>query len=510
MDANDARTVNALLKAGRGWHEAMLFDEAEEIYRRILDIDRGHSEALHLLAVVHLQRGQVADAEILLRQVIDANPGFSSAHCNLGLVLKRLNRAAEAEAHLRKAIQLNPDFPEAFNNLGLLLEETDRYTEAEYCYRRATSLHFALYRGWFNLGNLMRRRGQLSYADACYRLALQIKPDYGPAQVNRAVNLLALGRYSEAWPLYEYRYVDSPDWRSAGGVLVRRPHLAFPQWHGEALGGKSLIVLAEQGAGDCIQFARFVPLLKKLGLSRLSIACPPSLLSLMGSLGGVDECFSSSELHQLPEHDYWCFMMSTPLHLGIRLSDLPTGAPYVGTTVACRARWRKRIRADKYAVGLVWSGDLRGNSPLHWERRSMGATGYLPLLHLRDVTFVSLQKGDVARAQLHDIPASLRPFDPMGEVNDFSDTAAIIEALDLVITVDTAVAHLCGALNKEAWVLLRDEVDWQWALMCDESPWYPGVLRLFRQERSGDWDGVIARVVELLRRRLGNDALAQA
>lgn len=505
MTIDEAVNLDVMLAEGQREQAALKFEQAEQRYRRILEIDETHRDAMHLLAVVHMQRGELAEAEALLAKVVDMYPEFAFAYSNLALVLKRTGRIDEASRCLHRAIELNPNFPEAYNNLGLLYEAAMHAREAERLYRTATRLNGTFHQAWFNLGNVLRRTGRLSDAEACYRMALQIQPNYGPARVNRGVNFLALGRYEEAWELYEDRYRDSTAWRTAGGVIVRRPETGVPQWNGECLRGKSLMVVAEQGAGDCIQFARFLPLLRHLGLSNLSVACPPTMQILLSTVEGVDRCIPLDQLAKIAGYDYWTFIMSLPFHLGITLGSLPIGLPYVRTTRDCRDRWCNRIPKGKYGVGLVWAGDVRRNGALHWEQRSMHVVSLLPLLQTRGVLFVSLQKGSEARQQLHTIPSEFRPLDPMDDVDEFSDTAAIIDELDLIVTVDTAVAHLAGALGKEVWVLLRSEVDWQWALMCHESPWYPGVMRLIRQETPGDWRGVVDRVQKAVAQRLGGD-----
>jgi tetratricopeptide (TPR) repeat protein len=565
MPAVPQELAGDLLASAVALHRAGRFIEAEAGYRRILSVDMSHADAIHLLGVIAVQRGdpveaealirkalayredavflgnlgsllcetgRLAEAEAALRRALELNSGYAEAYFNLGNLLHDTDRLAEAENAFCRALELNPDFAKAHNNLGNLFNGTRRFAEAESALLRALKLNPDFPEAHYNLGNLfyVTRRpveaeaaycrvleldpdfakahgnlGKLFYearrfpeAESAYRRALELKPDYAEALFGLGLLLLALGRYAEAWPYYELRY--SPEREKQEFVL---PDLPYPQWRGESLSNKSLLLYPEQGFGDQIQFARYASMLKQCGASRLTLVCTPAIKSLLETVDGIDAVVTETE--SLPAHDYWSFVMSLPLHLGTTLDTIPGRLPYLRAAAERVAAWLPRLPSRKLKVGLVWSGNPRvGNFNANAvdQRRSMHIGHFLPLLQLPGIAFVSLQKDEAARAQLEELPPDLRPLDLMGAVQDFGDTAAIIQNLDLVITVDTAIAHLAGALNKPVWVLSRFDGCWRWLEERDDSPWYPGVLRLFRQPVAGDWATPIARVREdLLRMR---------
>jgi hypothetical protein len=258
--------------------------------------------------------------------------------------------------------------------------------------------------------------------------------------------------------------------------------------------------VTERGLGDSIQFIRYMPLLKAQGVSRLTVFCPPQLIQLFMGVSGIDELIDSQRTQiDFAEYDCWCFLMSLPLHLGTTLGTIPANVPYIGIPARRRQYWKQRVKrfsaGSQLTVGLVWAGDSRPQqmTELLLNRRSSEASVYSPLLQIPGIRFVSLQWGDSARQQINDLAPELRPVDPMGDVRDFADTAAIIERLDLVITIDTSIAHLAGALNKPVWTLLPFGASWRWLQDRDDCPWYPSA-RLFRQTSLGNWAEVIERV----------------
>jgi hypothetical protein len=249
-----------------------------------------------------------------------------------------------------------------------------------------------------------------------------------------------------------------------------------------------------------LQFCRFLPVLKRLGLARLFVVCPASLLALMKTVGGVDACVTPEGISSLPLPDCWCLMVSIPAFVGTTLDSIPASVPYLQVDERRVAAWRARLPADKPKVGIVWGGEARpwkDESATSFSRRHVDARLLVPLLELPDICFVSLQKGEFPRSQLVALPEAQRPLDMMDEVADFADTAAIIESLDLVITVDTSVAHLAGALGKPVWILLCSAACWRWLPERDDSPWYP-TARLFRQTEAGVWQPVIESVAQAL------------
>ncbi|WP_244816925.1 tetratricopeptide repeat protein [Caballeronia sp. Lep1P3] len=449
---------------------------------------------------------RLADAERAYRDALALRPSFGDALINLGSVLTTLGRFDEAEAAYRRAIAANPDRAEAHCNLGRVIHEQAalgrwaRLPEAERAYRDALSRDPGLAAALNNLGNLIGEDGaRAEQAEALYRAALRADPEFGAAKQNLAATLLRAGKLSEGWQWYESRFDDDTSARPLDPSVF-----GCPQWRGEALAGKSLVVVAEQGFGDSIQFCRYLPMLASRGASALTVVCPPALVSLLASVDGLTRCVPFDAAATLPPHEFWCFVMSLPARFETTLDSIPSATPYVHAQAARIGYWGNRLPARRFKVGVVWSGEPRpwvADSFGAFSRRWLDARLCAPLLDTPGVAFVSLHKGATARAQLAALPERLRPLDPMDEVADFADTAAIVASLDLVISVDTSVAHLAGALGKPVWVLLHSNADWRWLDARDDSPWYP-TARLFRQASPGDWTEVIARVADELRATL--------
>ncbi|WP_250454964.1 hypothetical protein [Caballeronia sp. ATUFL_M2_KS44] len=316
-----------------------------------------------------------------------------------------------------------------------------------------------------------------------------------------------MGRYEEAWPLHEFRQMDSTEAAAWGVKWDGAPKLSIVKWNGEPLQGKSILLAAEQGFGDTIQFVRFAPLLKRLGASRVTVVCAPELLALVEGVEGVDAAVDRRAPLDVAEYDRWCGLMSVPAILGLSLAQIPARVPYIALPRRRVDAWSRRLKAalpgQKLKVGLVWAGSSRlgrvtdafiafGDD----RKRSLHLNKLLPLLRMPDIAFVSLQLGEPC-AQLDELPSDLRPIDMTPHIRDFADTACIVDKLDLVISVDTSVAHLAGALGKPVWILNRLAGDWRWLLDREDSPWYPSA-RLFTQKTEGDWDEVIGRVVKRL------------
>ncbi|QVN23618.1 tetratricopeptide repeat protein [Burkholderia pyrrocinia] len=525
--------VDAWCNLGLLLHDEKRFDEAEACYRRVLASNPGHGPVLRRLGLLLQFMGRRAEAERTFRDAVVARPCDATAHADLAMLLQEIGRLDEAEQHYRESLAHEPNDAAALNNFGALLHKLARLPEAETCFRRALSLKpdyrdargnlgnvlfaqqrygeaEACYRdvladdpsfaeGWNNLGRLLHDAGRLDEAADALRHALTLDHDRVPTTFNLSLVLLAMGQYEEGWRLYEARYRPSSYWGDDAPHHVL-PKLPAPLWQGESLDGKSLVVWPEQGLGDVVQFARYLPLLKRRGLSMLTVVCPAALTNLIATVDGVDRCVGLDDASALPTHDYACPIMSLPLRCGTTIDTIPATVPYLRVPAPLVERWRSSVPAGGFKVGLVWAGDPRPDqAQAHAtdRRRSLSASAYLPLLQIPGVSFVSLQKGETTRRQIDTIPSSIRPVDPMEHVRDFADTAAIISHLDLVITVDTSVAHVAGALNKPVWILSRFDGCWRWFADRDDSPWYPGA-RLFRQSEPGQWADVVERVVSAL------------
>ncbi|WP_322032233.1 tetratricopeptide repeat protein [Paraburkholderia sp. J76] len=474
------------------------FAAASHAYRRVLSIRPDDMSARADLALALMNDGCANEAEAELSRALEIDPHHPGVLFNQGLLMWRVGRLAQAEAAYLAVLAQHPDHVAAWNNLGLLYKEMNRLPESEAACRRALALDDSHPEIHNNLGNALWQLGQVEASIEPYRRALALRPDYAAARVNLALPLLRLGAYEAAWPLYEARHEPS---MGEGGVA--RPPVPYPQWQGEALAGKSILVWPEQGLGDCLQFCRYVPMLKALGAAQVSIACAPALARLFETLAGADRVIALDGRGIIERHDFWCLTMSLPLRFGTTVASIPARVPYLHANEAAAQAWRARLPAGALKVGLVWAGnpseDKAGSHAID-QRRSLDARAFVPLLRTPGVTFVSLQLGATTRPQIAGLPAALRPFDPMDEVRDFADTAAIVANLDLVITVDTSMAHLAGALGKPVWVLSRYGACWRWLGDGDDSPWYP-TARLFRQGANGAWDDVLRRVEEALAAR---------
>ncbi|QGZ59629.1 tetratricopeptide repeat protein [Paraburkholderia acidiphila] len=479
------------------------FAAAGHAYQHVLSIRPDDVPTRANLALALMNDARADEAEAVLARALEIDPHHAVALLNHGVLMWRSGRLKQAETAYLAVLARHPEHVAAWNNLGLLYKEMNRLPDSEAACRRALALDDTHAEIHNNLGNALWQLGQVEASIEPYRRALALRPDYAAARANLALPLLRLGAYEAAWPLYEARHDPSI---GEGGVA--RPPVPYPEWQGETLAGKSILVWPEQGLGDCLQFCRYVPMLKALGAAQVSIACAPALARLFETLAGADRVIPLNGQGRIESHDFWCLSMSLPLRFGTTVASIPARVPYLHAHAPHAEAWRTRLPAGALKVGLVWAGNPRedeASSNAIDQRRSLDACAFMPLLRTPGVTFVSLQLGATTRPQLAAIPAALRPFDPMDDVRDFADTAAIVANLDLVITVDTSMAHLAGALGKPVWVLSRFAACWRWLGDREDSPWYP-TARLFRQGENGAWDDVLQRVEEALAALAGPQA----
>jgi tetratricopeptide (TPR) repeat protein len=464
-----------------------LYDEAIACHRAALALRPDFPEAQLNLGVALQAQGKLAEAVVCYRAALALRPDFVAAQYNLGNAARDQGKLDEAVACLRAALTLRPDFADAHNNLGKALGEQGRLDEALACYREALALGPDVAETHNNLGSALQQLGRLDEAIACYRSALQLDPELPDGHFNLALALLARGDMAEGWREHEWR------WKTPQLRMARRD-FAHPQWRGEAAPGRTLLIHAEQGFGDTLQFCRYAPLAAARG-PRVILEVPKPLVRLLRCLSGVDQVVAFGET--LPPFDLHCPMLSLPLALRTTLETVPGTTPYLQADPARVEAWQARLiagagRAPR--VGLVWAGNPRNHSPelaATDRRRSLPPERLASLFDVPGVRFFSLQKaGPLA-------PESFSLADFMAEMEDFADTAALVANLDLVISVDTAVVHLAAALGKPVWVLDRFDSCWRW-LGRRDSPWYP-TLRLYRQPRPGDWNRVLAEVTRDLR-----------
>jgi len=517
-----AADLTAMLHEGVRQRQAGHLDQAEASFRRVLQVDARNPDALHLLGLTLHQQGHLEQASCLLRAALQASPSNPYFHHNFSIVLKEQNELEPALAHCQKALALKPDYAQAHNSLGVLFKEQGDVATATCHFQKALALDPKLAEAHSNLGTCYKDLGLLAAAQACHRQAIMADPNYAPAynnlgrvyedlnqpdlalacfrqavalrpgdvdlRYNLALLLLRQGAFSEAWPLYESRY--HPDRKSPNCTPPKAP---IPQWQGEPLAGKCLLIWPEQGFGDEIQFCRYVPVLKHMGAATVTWVCKKPLQPLLATLAGVNAVLSQGDSFR--RHDYWAFPLSLPLHCNTTLATVPVSASYLSALPERIRHWQGRMPVGGLRVGLVWKGASQHQNDAN---RSLAHLDTLaPLFAIPNVRFVSLQKGQ------GEDEAIGRPLTHLGcDIQDFADTAAIVAQLDLVICVDTAIAHLAGALGKPAWVLLPLVPDWRWLLGREDSPWYPNTT-LFRQNTAGDWSDVVARLGERLKAQAG-------
>lgn len=444
-----------------------------------------------------ISAGDAGGAEACFRKLTRLLPDFAEAHARLGLLLDQEGMPAEAERYYRQSLALNPDQGEIHLNLGVLLTKRKRFEDAEACYRRALELIPDSAVAWTNLGVLQACLKQEKEAELSYRMALAIDPDHRLAYFNLSYLLLRQGRFEEGWRCFEMR-----DWYGQLGKNV-----PCPRWQGESLQGRSVLISFDAGHGDMIQFCRYAKVLKTLGAVRITLVCHPALKTLFTTLDDVDTVLAFDEPLPPAEWDFWTPPLSIPFYCRTRLDSIPAGIPYLRADRELAERWSSVLSAEctpsDLRVGLAWKGNPRFENDS--ERSIPDLKTLASLGTVAGVRFFSLQKG-AGEDEAANPPVGLPIVNLGPRIADFADSAAIVANLDLIISVDTAIAHLAGAMARECWILLPDYMtDWRWLTGRTDSPWYPGVMRLFRQPRMGEWATVIAEVREELRRVKGHD-----
>jgi Flp pilus assembly protein TadD len=547
-----------LLDQGLEHHQAGRPAEAERLYREVLRANPMHADALHLLGLVHHQRGEHETAIDHIRRALTVRPASDVIWANLGTVYYALGRNREAAdaareavrlnadrakghfvlgcalkalgdldgaaASFRRAIELDPNSGQAHNNLGATLREQGKLVEAANSFQYVLNTqpdsaaahsnlaavlheqgkgdeaaqsaqkalgidprHAAAHN---NLGVGLREQEKPADAVASFQKALAVNPNYADAHMNLGITLLQRGDFEAGWRHYEWR------WQTRGKTFQPRT-FSQPAWDGGPLEGRSLLVYAEQGLGDTLQFVRYAPLLQRRG-GRVIFECQKPLWPLLTSCPGIDHLVAKGEA--LPPFDCHVPLLSVPGLLGTHAGNIPADVPYLSARPDLVRSWRDRL-ADcaGLKVGICWKGSAAYAGD---RQRSVALAELAALAAVPGVSLISLQKGP-GEEQLADAGFPVRSLGPdFDEANGaFMDTAAVVKNLDLVIAADTAVAHLAGALAAPVWVFLARVPDWRWMLDREDSPWYP-TARLFRQDQAGEWGPVVRRLAAALRERL--------
>lgn len=460
-------------------------DEAMGWYGKALERAPLLSEAYHNLAAIWIEKGQYGEAVRCCHKLLEIRPEDADAYAHLGIAYKEEGRWEDAAICYHKAICLKPEAPEPYYNLGNLLHQEGRLDEAIGLYQKAIRLKPDYADAFDNLGKTWRDLGRLDEAMSCYQRSLQLNPDNPETRFDRATLHLLQGHFVEGWAGYESRFQRS-NWKS-----VYPLQFSVPRWGGEPFAGKRLFVHSEQGLGDSLQFVRYLPMVKERG-GEVVLETVRPLMRLFRNVRGIDRLIEGpSDPCQAADCDLYVPLLSLPGIFKTRLETIPSETPYLFAEAEKVHHWEKTL-SDKtgFRVGLVWAGKPSD------QRRSCALKELAPLFEVPSVTLIGLQKGGPAR-EVFDLPREMA-FDNIGEMFEaFSDTAAAMELLDLIISIDTSVAHLAGAMGKPVWVLLLKSPDWRWLINRDDSPWYP-TMRLFRQVRPGSWEEPIRRMASEL------------
>jgi tetratricopeptide (TPR) repeat protein len=486
------RLITAALKVNPGapdaWvnlgivlHALKRDQEALESFDKALALKPGDADALHQRANALLTLGRAQDALFAVDQALALIPRHPQARLNRGLALAALERHGEALAEFDGALALFPGNPAAHYNRGISLFSVGRYEDAVAAYDSALAIAPDHVKAWNNRGLALQALNRHDEALASYSRALEIRKDYADAHFNQALALLTIGEFRRGFQKYEWR------WRRTGMPAHGRSY-GRPLWLGEyPLQRNTILLHAEQGLGDTIQFARYVPLLARTG-AKVVLEVQPQLAALLGRLEGAPGVVARGE--PLPPFDVHCPLGSLPLALKAEPATIPAEGSYLRADDARIAKWRPRIEAlERPRVALAWAGSAQH---INDRNRSIALSRLAPLWSAASPRFIGIQR------ELRDEDANLLAREPRvmqigAELDDFTDTAAVIALVDLVVSVDTSVAHLAGAMGRPVWILLPFSPDWRWTLAGESSPWYP-TARLFRQPSMADWDSVIERV----------------
>jgi hypothetical protein len=479
-------------------HDIGRTDEAVASYERAISIDAAYAEAHSNLGVSLMALERLPQALASYARAIALKPDYAQAHYNRGNAFHELHLPEEAIASFERAIAIQPDYAQAHYNCGNTFKELRHLDKALAHYAAAIAAQPDYAQAHCNQGVALQELQRLEDAVASYGRAIAIQPDYAEARWNQSLALLQLGDFQAGWAFYEWR------WACAASAGARR-NFVPPLWLGHgSLVNKTLLLHAEQGLGDAIQFCRYTQSVKDAGACVL-LEVPGALMGLLAQLPGVDQLIERGT--SLPSFDYHCPLMSLPLAFGTTVASIPAQGAYLHADAAKVRHWRDKIGGrGRLKVGVIWNGGFRPKQPELWStnaRRNIPLDIFARAFSAIEADFFSLQKGDPAESAIRGRELEYWPqgnfFNFATELNDFSDTAALIDTLDIIVSVDTATAHAAAALGKPTWILNRFDSCWRWLRDRDDSPWYPSV-RLYRQQIDCHWEPVLQRVADDLSR----------
>jgi tetratricopeptide (TPR) repeat protein len=520
---NEPANARAVCLLGAVCHARGRRAEALGHYRQAVRLAPDYAEAHNNLGVVLAQEGKAADAADSFREAVRLAPAFAEAHNNLGNALRVLGRHEEAIPSLHEALRLKPGYPDAHHNLGLALLRLERFAEAADCFRQVVDaqpghvgarhmLAVALLRqekldeaaagfeqvlrlrpdhveALNDLGYTRRKQGRWGDARECFERALGLKPDHPGAHHNRALLRLLLGDYEGGWAEYEWR-LQCPEFTP--------PSTRIPTWDGSPLAGRTILLHNEQGIGDTLQFVRYAGLVKACGATVL-LACPQKLVPLLRGGVGIDRVLAKGE--PISAFDVHASLLSLPHLFHTTVANVPAPIPYLSADATLVEHWRRELEPVRaFKVGICWKGSAAYREDVY---RSIPLARFAALAAVQGVRLFGLQKGP-GTEQLVEVAGNFEVTDLGSRLDEttgaFVETAAVVRNLDLVVTCDSALGHLAGALGAPVWIALPHVPDYRWMLDRPDSPWYPSA-RLFRQRRPGDWDEVFTRLAAELRSR---------
>jgi Flp pilus assembly protein TadD len=463
------------------------YEQAVASYQHAIRIQPGLLVALNNLGAALKALDRLPEAVACYRQVLQLKPDYADVHANLGNALAVQDKLYEAVSSYQQALRLRPDNAQTHFNLGFALSKHGRAEEAKASFREALRLEPGYVEAHFNLGILFHEQGNLDQALTCYEQALRLDSGHALAHLNRALLWLARGDWPNGLPEFEWRW-QTKDLPGYG--------MQQPRWDGSPLRGRTIFIFAEQGLGDTLHFIRYLPLVKQRGGYTI-VECQQPLLRLLANFPGIDRLQARGS--QLPECDVYAPLLSLPGIFGTLPGNVPAAVPYLQADAELVTQWRKELKAiSGFKVGIAWQGNLIKPDDVH---RSIPLTSFALLAAVPGVRLISLQKGP-GMEQLRALGDRFPVIDLSNRLDEasgaFMDTAAVMKNLDLVISSDTAIPHLAGALAVPVWTALPAVPDWRWLLEREDSPWYP-TMRLFRKKQHGTWEDVFDRMAGALK-----------
>lgn len=461
---------------------------ALELVLKAIEINSNAPEYYNTFGVILAQAGREQGAVKAYRKAFELNNNYEAAYSNLGNCLQKQNKYAESIEYYARAIKLNPDYAEAYNNLAAALYKLGNFKAAIENCRKAIELKDNYAEAYNTLAAALNMEQRYDEAIECYNKTVECAPDYAEAYYSRGMVYLTHGEFAKGWDDYQ--------WRLKTEEIKATLRYDKPWWQGEDFQGKTLLVQAEQGFGDSIQFVRYLPMVKERG-GTVILAEKPELIGLFLDLEGIDDLVDIRELTKgNVNYDLYVTLLSLPAIFSTKIDSITARIPYLFAEASKVAYWHDKIKTDAFKIGICWAG-----SPAHRNdnSRSCALENFTRLAKIKNVRLFSLQKGQ-AIEQINNWPEDedMELINLGQQFKDFTDTAAAIENIDMIISVDTSVAHLAGAMGKTAWALIPYQADWRWMLNRQDCPWYP-TIRLFRQKHHSDWDSVFQRVAEQLK-----------